>query len=174
MNHWRITYASPKVSVPVTQSVGTTHAPAVRDATRVHRWRVVVPLVLALTLISCNDQRGSNPGANPISAGETLASIGYWFTLAGSLALGVGILGRVACLVMPALAGFAELLGDIAVIGIASLLLGTSFIWLGNHTWLLAIVIGLLLIGIGVRYRVRIARFLGFPRKSVTPKVANV
>jgi hypothetical protein len=53
MTPWRITYASPQVSVPVTQSVGTTHAPDVRDAPRVHRWRVVVALLLAVTLVGC-------------------------------------------------------------------------------------------------------------------------
>lgn len=53
MTIWRITYASPKVSVPVTQSVGTTHAPDVRHAPRVHRWRVVVTLLLALVVVGC-------------------------------------------------------------------------------------------------------------------------
>ena len=59
MNLWRITYASPQVSVPVTQSVGTTHAPDVRDAHRVHRWRVVGPLVLALMLTGCATRGGA-------------------------------------------------------------------------------------------------------------------
>lgn len=57
-NPWKITYASPQISVPVTQSVGTTHAPDVRDAPRVYRWRVVVPLLLALVLVGCGDARG--------------------------------------------------------------------------------------------------------------------
>lgn len=122
-------------------------------------------------IVGCGDDRGSNPGEGGVTAGATLVSIGQWFTYAGSIALGIGILGRVACLVMPAIAGFGELLGDIAVIGLASTLLGTSFIWLGNHTWLLAIVVGLLLVGLGIRYRARIARFLGLFRKQ-PPKVA--
>lgn len=53
MTNWRITYASPQVSVPVTQSVGTTHAPAVHHAPRLHRWRVLWPCVLALSLGAC-------------------------------------------------------------------------------------------------------------------------
>lgn len=53
MTQWRITYASPQVSVPVTQSVGTTHAPDVRDAPRVYRWRVVGTCVLALAIAGC-------------------------------------------------------------------------------------------------------------------------
>jgi hypothetical protein len=54
MNQWRITsHEASKISVPVTQSVGTTHAPDVRDATRVHRWRVVVALLLAVVLVGC-------------------------------------------------------------------------------------------------------------------------
>ena len=133
---------------------------------------ILVAVIFLMALTGCHEQRGSNPGDDRITAGETLVSIGLWFTWAGSFVLGIGLLGRVACLVMPAIAGFAEFLGDIAVVGLASVLLGSSFIWLGNHTWLLAIVVGLLLVGLGVRYRVRIARYLGFPRKAAAPKVA--
>ena len=133
---------------------------------------ILVATILILLMSGCSDDRGSNPGGSErITAGATLVSIGLWFTWAGSAALGIGILGRVACLVMPAIAGFGELLGDIAVIGLASLLMGTSFIWLGNHAWLLATVVVLLLAGIGVRYRVRISRFLGLPRKPAQAKV---
>lgn len=131
----------------------------------------LVAAMFLMVLTGCDSAREANQPPGKITAGATLVSIGLWFTWAGSFALGIGILGRVACLVMPAIAGFAEFLGDIAVIGLASVLLGSSFIWLGNHTWLLAIVIGLLLIGLGVRYRVRIARYLGFPRKAAAPKV---
>lgn len=53
MTQWRITYASPEVSVPVTQSVGTTHAPDVRHAPRIYHWRVVGAFVLAVALAGC-------------------------------------------------------------------------------------------------------------------------
>jgi hypothetical protein len=139
--------------------VGTTHAPDVRDAPRVHRWRLVVALLLAVTLVGCGEPRGENQG-DETGVGETLVSIGLWFTYAGSFAFGIGLLGRVACLVMPAIAGFAELLGDIAVIGLASLLLGTSFIWLGNNPWVLAVVVGLLAAFLLYRYWPRVVRLV--------------
>jgi len=127
---------------------------------------VLVACIILLALTGCSDERGSNQeGGGHITAGATLVSIGLWFTWAGSFALGIGILGSVAATVMPAVAGFRGLLADIAVIGLSSLLLGTSFIWLGNHAWLLATVVILLFVGIGVRYRTRITRFLGFPHK---------
>lgn len=148
------------------------------DGVTKRRWLALSALLaaglVALALAGCGETRGADQGPGKVTAGETLVSIGLWFTWAGSFALGIGILGRVAAIVMPAIAGFAEFLGDIAVVGLASALLGCSFIWLGNHTWLLALVIGLLLIGLGVRYRVRIARYLGFPRKATSPKAAQL
>lgn len=53
MTIWRITYDAAKISIPQSQSVGTTHAPDVRDAPRVHRWRLVVTLLLALAIVGC-------------------------------------------------------------------------------------------------------------------------
>ncbi len=132
---------------------------------------ILVACIILLALTGCSDERGSNPsGGERVTAGATLVSIGLWFTWAGSIALGLGFLGAVAAFVMPALAGFRGLLADIAVIGLSSLLLGTSFIWLGNHAWLLATVVILLLASVGVRYRTRIARFFGFPRKPAPIK----
>ena len=164
MTIWRITYASPQVSVPQSQSVGTTHAPDVRDAPRVYCWRVVVPLLLAVMLTGCFDERGSNPEECKTGVGSTLVSIGLYFTWAGSFALGLGVLGMVACFVFPAIVAFREFLGDIAVIGLASVLLGSSFIWLGNNPWALAVAIGLLAALLLYRYWPRVVRF--FRRKK--------
>lgn len=121
-------------------------------------------LVVVLLTVGCGDARGSNPPGQGHGVGSTLVSIGLWFTWAGGCAIGIGILGAVACLVMPAIAPFRGILADIAVVGVASLLLGASFIWLGNHAWLLAVVVGLLLAGLGFRYRARLARLLGLKK----------
>lgn len=129
-------------------------------------------LIVVLMVCACGDARGGNQGGHAPGVGSTLVSIGLWFTWAGSFALGIGIIGRVACLVMPALAGFAELLSDLAVIGLATLLLGTSFIWLGNNAWLLAVVVVLLLALIGFRYRVRLARLLRLKKGPAKPVAA--
>lgn len=124
----------------------------------------LVAAILLMLLTGCGDARGSNPGGNETGVGETLVAIGLYFTWAGSFVLGIGALGVVACFVFPALLPFREFLGDIAVVGLASVLLGSSFIWLGNNTWLLAVVIGLLLLFLGYRYWPRVVRF--FRRKA--------
>lgn len=54
MTTWRITHAIAQVSLPQSQSVGTTHAPAVHHAAGVHRWRVVGTCVLALSVSGCS------------------------------------------------------------------------------------------------------------------------
>ncbi len=127
-------------------------------------WTMVAAILFAaataIWLVGCGDSRGSNPEGEGTGVGATLVSIGLWFTWAGSFALGIGFLGVVACFVMPAIAGFRELLGDIAVIGLAAVLLGSSFIWLGENTWLLAVAIGLLAAFLLYRYWPRVARMV--------------
>ncbi len=113
---------------------------------------------LACFLFGCADSRGPNHGESKTGVGETLVSIGLYFTWAGSFVLGLGVLGIVACFVMPALVTFRELLGDIAVIGLAAVLLGSSFIWLGNNPWILAVAIGLLAAFLLYRYWPRVVR----------------
>lgn len=54
MTTWRITHASAPLSLPESQSVGTTHAPAVHHAAGLHRWRVVGTCVLALSATGCS------------------------------------------------------------------------------------------------------------------------
>lgn len=127
---------------------------------------LLVAAMFLMALTGCGGPRGSNPGEET-SVGETLVSIGFYFTWAGSIALGIGFLGVVACFVMPAIAGFRELLSDIAVIGLASVLLGSSFIWLGNNTWLLAVAVGLLCAFLLYRYWPRVVRLVR--RKKAQP-----
>ncbi len=121
---------------------------------------LLVAALIYLALTGCSGSREANPGDDQTGVGETLVSIGFYFTWAGSIALGIGFLGVVACFVMPAIAGFRELLGDIAVIGLASVLLGSSFIWLGNNPWVLAVAIGLLVAFLVYRYWPRVARMV--------------
>ncbi len=121
---------------------------------------LLVAALIYLALTGCSGSREGNPGDDETGVGETLVSIGLYFTWAGSFVLGIGALGVVACLVMPAIAGFRELLGDIAVIGLAAVLLGSSFIWLGNNPWVLAVAIGLLVAFLVYRYWPRVARMV--------------
>lgn len=130
---------------------------------------VACSLLVILAVVGCGDSRGSNQGGDQGGVGSTLVSIGHWFTYAGSVALGIGALGVVACFVWPVLAGFREFLGDLAVVGLAAVLLGCSFIWLGTHAWLLAVVVALLLGLLLFRYRARIPRFLRLKKASAKP-----
>lgn len=122
---------------------------------------ILVAAMFIMALTGCGNDRGSNQGeSGQTGVGETLVSIGLWFTWAGSFALGIGFIGRVASFVMPALAPFREILGDIAVVGLASLLLGSSFVWLGNNPWVLAVAVGLLAAFLLYRYWPRVVRLV--------------
>lgn len=136
----------------------------------------LLALALAVFAISgCGWGREGNRGAGCTTSGATLISVGEWTVVAGCAAVGAGILAVVASFFPPTsfLAYFRPVIAEVVALGIAAILLGTSFIWLGTHAWLLALVVLLLCAGLAVRYRVRIARFLGFPRKSQPAKVVG-
>lgn len=138
--------------------------------------RFAILAIGILILAGCGWGRGApQPGFCP-GTGSTLVSIGQWSQITGCSAVGIaaiawvlGIFPATAEVFLPLAKYFIEL----AAIGIALIVLGTSAIWLGTHTWLMAIVVVLVLAGLGFRYRNRIGRFLGFPRKPPASKVAN-
>jgi hypothetical protein len=134
------------------------------------RWAM---LIAALILAGCQ-VRGSNQPPCP-GTGSTLVAIGQWSVVAGCAAVGAGVLATVASFFpwTAFLQAFRPAINELIALGVACILLGSSFIWLGTHAWLLAVVVVLVLAGLGFRYRGRIARFLGIPRKPPASKVAN-
>ena len=119
----------------------------------------LILVILGLFLCACTTGRGALPAPHPVEVGATLLSIGSLFTWAGSSAIGIGLLGVVACAFFPAIGLLRVYLEELAALGFASVLLGCSFIWLGNHAWLLAVAIGLLICLIAFRYRRFIVSF---------------
>lgn len=126
-------------------------------------------LVIAVTLAGCFESRGNPSPAVHHGVGSTLVAIGLYFTWAGSAAIGLGVIGGIACLFMPALAIFRGYLLELAALGLVTLLLGTSFVWLGNNSWLLAVVVGLLCVFMCIRYRKRLGKLLGLPKNKPLP-----
>ena len=123
-------------------------------------------LVSLILLVGCGSARVCPQPLTHAEVGTTLISIGLYFTWAGAAAIGLGILGGIACTFFPAIALFRGYLAELAAIGIATLLLGCSFIWLGNHAWLMAVVVGLLLSAVCFRYRNRLGKLLGLPKNK--------
>lgn len=113
-------------------------------------------LMAALLLAGCWFRGSPDVEATSCSiACGTLTSIGTWTVWAGSALVSAGTLAIVASFFpwTAFLAVFRTLFGEAVAIGTAAILLGSAFIWLGDHLWLLAVVCGLLLALFGYRYR---------------------
>lgn len=124
-------------------------------------------LITGLLLCSCVTSRSAPLPVAHIGVGSTLVSVGLYFALAGSIAVGAGLLGALACVFFGAIAIFRAYLIELAVLGFGAILLGSSFIWLGNHAWLLAVVVGLLAFLTAYRYRAFVVSF--FQNSEVAP-----
>lgn len=128
------------------------------------KWIVVgLTIWLVLVLTGCGWGREVNRGATCPGAGSTLVAIGQWAVVAGSAAIGAGVLAHVASLFpwTAFLQAFRPLFSELIALGVTATLLGSSAIWLGTHPWLLVLVVALVVAGLVFRYRVRIGRWLG-------------
>ncbi len=119
-----------------------------------------IVLIACLLLVGCEWPfiRGPLPpdcGRNP-TVGCTLATLGQYFVWAGGLAVAAGFLACAATFI-PAVAALAgtlrSLFMEIALMGVAAILVGSAFLWVGNHPWVIAVVIGALALAAGYRYR---------------------
>ncbi len=123
---------------------------------------VIKCLALCLLLTGCGWNRGlpQPGGVCGGSASAVVASLGYWFAWAGGLAIGASLAAALACAFTGTLVTCLHWIVEIAIGGLMFLLLGTSFLWLSDHMWLLGVVIGLVALFFGVRYRAALARLL--------------
>lgn len=128
-------------------------------------WQVVtafggpkhLPIVAAcLLLTGCWLERGSPQGPEQCGiACSTLVAIGTYVVWAGSAAVSLGTLAIIASFFpwTAFLGVFRPLIGEVIALGFAAILLGSAFVWLGGHLWLIAITCGLVLAWLGYRYR---------------------
>lgn len=103
------------------------------------------------------------------TVGETLGDIGYWFTWGGGLLMGIATLALLASFFPATAVLFSVIrpyLAEAIAIGFASVLVGSSLLWLGAHPWLLGACVVLVLAWFAWRHRARLARLLS--RKKVT------
>lgn len=120
-------------------------------------------LIGALLLAGCwLDSRGSPQPERCGIACSTLVSVGTYLVWAGGSALAVGLLASVASFFpwTAFLGVFRPIFAEVAALGFAAVLLGSAFIWLGDHVWLVAVVCGLLLAWLGYRYRAAVLAFI--------------
>ena len=137
---------------------------------------LLVAAILLMLLSGCGWGREANQRPACPGAGSTLVAIGQWTVVVGSAAIGAGILATVASFFpwTAFLQVFRPIFAEIIALGVTAVLLGSAAIWLGTHAWLMAIVVLLVAAGLVFRYRNRIGRFLGLPRKSPAAKVVHV
>ncbi len=128
---------------------------------------VIKILALCIVLTGCGWGRGPAQGVPCPGTGSALVSIGQWAQVAGCAVAGACALATVASFFpwTAFLQVFRPALQEGIAIGIATIILGTAAVWLGTHAWLMAIVVLLVVVGLGIRYRVRIRRFLGLQTK---------
>lgn len=135
--------------------------------------RILFIVIACIFAAGCDDARGlpgeNTPGHHP-TVGATLGHIGSWITYAGSALAAIGSLALAASFFpwTAFLAVFRSAIIEAIALGFTAILVGASLIWLGNNPWLLAVTIGLVVLFLGVRYRARIRRLLGFPKVKTT------
>lgn len=131
---------------------------------------IIWPLILVCLFIAgCDDARSvpseHRHGHLP-TVGDTIGHVGTWVTIAGSAALAAGILAFAASFFpwTSFLAIFRTAIIEAIALGFAAILVGSSFLWLGAHPWLIAVVIALVGAGLAWRYRRTVCRFFGYPK----------
>lgn len=115
-------------------------------------------IFVGFLLTGCGDARGSLPGGSP-SHGQhvssTLLALGGIITWAGGAAIASGLLACAASFFpwTSFLGAFRSLFIELAVLGLGSVLVGSAFLWAGDHPWVLGIAIGLVVLALALRYR---------------------
>lgn len=122
--------------------------------------KYIVLVFLAILLSGCDwpFARGVVPPDCPHNptVGCTLVSIGQYLIWAGGAAVAAGLLACAASFI-PAIAAFCgalrSLFLEIVLLGFVAILVGSAFLWIGNHPWVLAVVIGAVCLAALYRYR---------------------
>lgn len=135
-------------------------------------------IAAVLLLCSCGEFRGSLPGGSTSAGGQhvgdILCSIGVYALWAGSTAVFVAGLGAIASVVPYTalfVAPFRGYLAELGILGVGAILIGSSFVYVGDHPWIIAVTSAVVALAAAVRYRARWLPLFGISPAS-PPAVA--
>lgn len=133
-------------------------------------------IFIGFLLTGCGDARGSLPGGSPPHGQHvagTFLALGDLLTWAGGCALAFGLLACAATFFpwTAFLSVFRSAFVEISVLGLGAALVGSAFLWVGDHPWVLGVTIGLVVLALAYRYRgwlvVALGMSLGKPAVKV-------
>lgn len=135
-------------------------------------------LIAIAVLCGCADSRGSLPpiGSPPHGqhVGDTLNAIGFWIVSIGAIGLAASVLAVIASAISFLGISLAPQVRtwiiEAAILCFAAILVGSTFMWVGDHPWMVLVACGLVALGLVVRYRsLVLALFnLGVPQPAPT------
>ena len=119
-------------------------------------------LMLVVLAAGCAG-RGALPAGTTQADGRHVAGVlltlGEWLAWGGGALVSAGLIGWAASFlpyVAVVASGFRTILLEAALLGAAAILVGSSFIWVGNNPWVIAVVTVLVVGFMAVRYRRRL------------------
>ena len=141
--------------------------------------KLLLPLfAIVLMLAGCGDSARSLPSGGASSGGlhvgPILDAAGAYLTWAGAAAVTLGLLAFAASffsVLSVILGGFREWFLEAAILGIAAIVVGASFIYLGNHPGLLCIPVAVVAVALAIRYHSFLAKWV---HPAGAPTVAPV
>lgn len=134
-------------------------------------------ILATLALVGCgSDARSQTPGtpAGPGSVGHILTDIGAYLTWAGAAAVTLGLLAFAASFfsfLAVVLGGFRSWFLEAAILGVAAIVIGSSFLYLGAHPWLLCIPVVAVAVGLAIRYHSFLATWVHPAASPTIPAV---
>lgn len=133
---------------------------------------VLVLLYVGLAVLVCGcgaPFRWTPPVAPPVevatTTGELIASCGKWAIIVGSFS---ALAGGISYALAPAFSGLRAICGEALVGGLVALFGGACLVELGNHTWIMYLVGGVVLAVYAYRHQ---KTLLGFAKRFQKSKV---
>jgi hypothetical protein len=139
---------------------------------------LLVLIPIAILAIGCGDTTARSLPPATISAhagvGYTLTEIGVWLLWISASAITLGTIGVVGSFFISFLLALRDVFIDAIIAGLALLLVGSSINYLGQHPWLLAVIIGLVGVVLVIRNLPAVEAFLGIaPNVTVVSTVTT-
>ena len=139
--------------------------------------KYIVLILATLFLAGCGDARSVPPPSSGAgSVGHLLEDIGSYLVWAGAGAVTAGLLAFAASFfsfLAVVLGGFRAWFLEAAILGLAAIVVGSSFMYLGAHPWLLCIPVVAVVVGLAIRYHSFLATWV-HPAASPTVPAAPV